>query len=257
MPGDSSKLSIMFQFQSVDKSFGALHVLDQISFSITAGQTTAIIGPSGCGKSTILRLMLGITYPDSGTVSFHSAPITPASVQSLRRKLGYVVQAGGLFPHLSATGNVSISAKLAGWDPQRIKNRITELAELVQLPSHCLTKYPQQLSGGQKQRVSMMRALMLDPEVLLLDEPMAALDPLMRFELQTDLKKIFRKLGKTVILVTHEMGEAAFFASQILLLRSGVIEQTGSVEDLVERPASPFVTQFITAQRAIFDGVEP
>src|SRR5438552_13661798 len=163
--------------------------------------------------------------------------------------MGYVVQDGGLFPPLTGRSNVTLMARYLGWDGQRIETRLAELAELTQFPTDGLMRYPTQLSGGQRQRVSLMRALMLDPDVLLLDEPLGALDPIIRSELQTDLRRIFRTLTKTVVLVTHDLSEAGFFGDLIVLLRAGKILQQGALADLVRAPADPFVARFINAQR--------
>ncbi len=161
-----------------------------------------------------------------------------------------MIQEGGLFPHLSAGRNVTLMARYLKWDGERITRRVQELAGLSRLPVGSLDRFPAQLSGGQRQRVSLMRALMLDPDVLLLDEPLGALDPLIRAELQADLKNVFQTLRKTVVLVTHDMGEAAFFGDAIVLLRDGQIVQTGTIDALLHAPAEPFVTHFINAQRS-------
>ena len=170
--------------------------------------------------------------------------------------MGYVIQEGGLFPHLTAQENVSLVARHIGWNRDRIRNRIGELCELTKFPVDALDRFPAQISGGQKQRVSLMRALMLDPDILLLDEPLGALDPLIRFELQTDLKEVFQILGKTVVMVTHDIGEAGFFEDTIILLRDGRIMQQGTLSDLVKKPADPFVTLFIKAQRSPLESIE-
>jgi osmoprotectant transport system ATP-binding protein len=159
------------------------------------------------------------------------------------------VQDGGLFPHLTAQGNVHLMARHLRWPAERIRARVAELAELVRLPESALGRAPHELSGGQRQRVALMRALMLDPELLFLDEPLGALDPLVRADLQDDLAAIFRRLGKSVVLVTHDLAEAAFFGHVLVLLQDGRVVQRGALADLVERPASPFVVRFIQAQR--------
>jgi len=164
-----------------------------------------------------------------------------------------VIQDGGLFPHLSARRNVTLVARQLGWEAQRLETRLGELRELTKLPGDALDRYPRQLSGGQQQRVALMRALLLDPEVLLLDEPLAALDPMIRYDLQTDLRAIFRALGKTTVMVTHDLAEAAYFADRIVLLRAGEIVQSGTGRDLLDRPAGPFVEQFVRAQRSHLD----
>ena len=168
-----------------------------------------------------------------------------------RRRFGYVVQGGGLFPHLTAEGNAAIVARHLRWTPARIAARLTELAELTRLPRDALARFPHELSGGQAQRVSLVRALFLEPEVLLLDEPLGALDPITRADLQEDLRAIFAELGKTVVLVTHDLAEAAFFAHELVLLRAGVVVQEGSLDDLARAPADAFVARFVRAQRAL------
>lgn len=239
----------MFQLVGVSMRYGDEVALEATSLAVPAGRTTALIGPSGSGKSTVLRLMLGLLRPDSGEVLFRGEKVTTANAPALRRRMGYVVQGGGLFPHLDAERNASLMARWLGWSEGRIAARLAELADLARLPRESLSRYPAQLSGGQAQRVSLMRALMLDPEVLLLDEPLGALDPVTRFELQSDLKAIFARLGKTVVLVTHDLAEAEYLGQRIVLLREGRIVQEGTIADLVEAPADPFVTRFVTAQR--------
>jgi osmoprotectant transport system ATP-binding protein len=165
--------------------------------------------------------------------------------------MGYVVQDGGLFPHLTAVDNVRLMARHMGWAPSRIRERIDELASLVRLPASALGRHPHEISGGQKQRVSLMRALMLDPALLFLDEPLGALDPLVRAELQDDLADVFQRLRKSVVLVTHDLAEAAFFGHVLVLMQEGRVVQRGSLDDLAHRPASEFVTRFVRAQRTL------
>jgi osmoprotectant transport system ATP-binding protein len=240
----------MFELSGVSKSYGRQEALHAIDLAVPPGRTTVLIGPSGCGKSTLIRLMIGLLRPDRGSVRFDGTEITAANVQQLRLRMGYVIQDGGLFPHLTAHGNVTLMARHLGSHTERIEKRLAELRELTQFPAEGLVRYPAQLSGGQKQRVSLMRALMLDPDVLLLDEPLGALDPIIRSELQNDLRRIFQTLAKTVVLVTHDLGEAGFFGDRIVLLRAGKIVQQGKLTDLIETPADPFVTRFINAQRS-------
>lgn len=240
----------MLELIGVSKSYRGMPTLHATDLAVPAGRTTVLIGPSGCGKSTLIRLMIGLIRPDSGTVRFEGTPLTPDNVLQLRRRMGYVVQDGGLFPHLTAAGNVTLMARYLGWDGKRIETRLTELAELTQFPPDGLDRYPAQLSGGQRQRVSLMRALMLDPAVLLLDEPLGALDPIIRSEVQTDLRRIFQALAKTVVIVTHDLGEAGYFGDLIVLLRAGKIVQQGTLADLVHTPTDPFVTRFVNAQRS-------
>lgn len=241
----------MLELHEVTKSYGGQVVLHSTSFQVNAGATTVLIGPSGCGKSTLLKLMIGTIAPDSGQVLFEGQAFGAGSDLQLRQRIGYVLQDGGLFPHLTARDNVGLLAKHLGRSRDWILGRVQELAGLVRLPEDALDRFPSQLSGGQRQRVGMMRALMLDPPLILLDEPMGALDPLVRFELQNDLREIFSRLRKAVVLVTHDMGEAGFFADEILLLGAGRIVQRGTIQDLLESPATEFVTRFLQAQRLV------
>ena len=229
--------------------YGTVAALRATNLHIEPGRTTVLIGPSGCGKSTILRLIIGLLRPDSGRVLFEDQEIRPHNVLLLRRRMGYVIQEGGLFAHLTARGNVVLMARYLRRKPEEIDRRVDELSVLVRLPTQLLDRYPAELSGGERQRVSLMRALMLNPDVLLLDEPLGALDPMVRHDLQQDLKQIFAELDKTVVLVTHDIAEAAFFADTIVLLREATIVQQGKLAELLERPANQFVTQFINAQR--------
>jgi osmoprotectant transport system ATP-binding protein len=238
----------------VTKRFGAETALRGIDLAIPRGGTTVLLGGSGSGKSTLLRVALGLVSPDAGSVTFSGVGVDAATAPELRRRMGYVIQDGGLFPHLDARGNVTLMARHLAWDAERTEARVAELASLTRFPQDALRRHPAQLSGGQRQRVALMRALLLDPELLLLDEPLAALDPLIRADLQQELREIFRALGKTVVLVTHDLAEAAFFADRIALLREGALVQEGSLSDLLERPADPFVTRFVRAQRGAFGG---
>ena len=240
----------MIQLDAVTKCYGQQVAVRDVTLSVAAGRTTVLIGPSGSGKSTLLRLMIGLTQPDDGSVTVDEQRLTQANVRTLRHRMGYVIQEGGLFPHLTGRANAALMARHLGWAQDRIDARIEELTRLVQLDPDRLSQYPDELSGGQRQRVSLMRALMLDPDVLLLDEPLGALDPMIRTDLQDDLRDIFRRLDKTVVFVTHDIGEAAFFGDRVVLLREGQIEQTGAMATLLDNPASPFVTDFIQAQRA-------
>jgi osmoprotectant transport system ATP-binding protein len=240
----------MIQLDSVTKRYGTEVAVRDVSLTIPAEQTTVLIGPSGSGKSTLLRLMIGLTRPDAGTVMVDGQRLAQANVRTLRHRMGYVIQEGGLFPHLTGRANAALLARHLGWSADRIEARVAELTDLVQLAPDRLAQYPSELSGGQRQRVSLMRALMLDPDVLLLDEPLGALDPMIRADLQDDLRAIFRRLGKTVVFVTHDIGEAGFFGDHVVLLQDGEIEQQGAMSTLVDEPESAFVGEFIQAQRA-------
>lgn len=245
----------MLKLRGISKAFGGLKALNPLDLDIRPGGITVLIGPSGCGKSTLLRLVIGLIRPDSGLVHFEGHEVTFENALTFRKRMGYVIQDGGLFPHLTARGNVGLMARYLGWSDDRIETRLLELSDLTRFPRDGLERFPAQLSGGQKQRVALMRALMLDPDLLLLDEPLGALDPMIRSELQVDLRKIFRALGKTVLMVTHDIGEAGYFGDSIVLIRDGCIVQQGSLEDLVHSPEDPFVTQFVNAQRSPLEGL--
>lgn len=241
----------MFALDHASKRYGRTLALDAVDLRIRAGSVTALIGPSGAGKSTLLRLLIGLEWPDAGTVRFHGEPLRREGLLAHRRRIGYVIQEGGLFPHLSAIGNIALLARTLGWAAERIQSRARELADLCQLPFDALRRYPAELSGGQRQRVGLIRALMLDPEVLLLDEPLGALDPLIRYDLQAQLNTLFGALGKTVVLVTHDIAEAAFLAGELVLLHQGRVVQQGAPRTLLAAPAEPFVRRFLTAQRSL------
>jgi osmoprotectant transport system ATP-binding protein len=240
----------MIRLDNVSKTLSPRFALAPLSLDFENGTTCVLIGPSGCGKSTVLRLLAGLVVPDSGRVKFGEEVLGHGNVQDLRLRMGYVIQEGGLFPHLSVGANVALVASFLKRPNADIGKRLDELCELVALPPALLVRYPRELSGGQRQRVALMRALMLDPALLLLDEPLGALDPVTRYALQRDLRNIFERLGKTVIMVTHDMGEAVYFASELILMRDGRIVQRGTLDDLLNRPADPYVTEFMSAQRS-------
>ncbi len=239
----------MLRFNNISINYGNTTALSAINLEFQPHKTTILIGPSGCGKSTILRLIAGLIKHHNGTIVFEDSTLTPDNITPLRRRMGYVIQEGGLFPHLSVRHNVTLMASYLNWPKSKIDARAHELAELVRISPELFSRYPSELSGGQRQRVSLMRALMLDPDLLLLDEPLGALDPMIRYELQQELKEIFEKLRKTVIMVTHDLAEASFFADHIVLLRGGKIIQQGTLKELAKTPSEPFVEKFLTAQR--------
>jgi osmoprotectant transport system ATP-binding protein len=245
------KISALVKLANVSKHYGDGIALGPTNLSVESGKTTVLIGPSGCGKSTLLRLTIGLIEPDFGSIEFDDKAVTPDNINALRRRIGYVIQEGGLFPHLTARANVLLMARHIGKPEQEMHDRLVELSELTRLSESLLPRYPSELSGGQRQRVSLMRALMLSPELLLLDEPLGALDPLVRASLQRDLKDIFMRLGQTVVFVTHDLAEAIYFADEIVLMNEGRIVQKGTIANMRERPADPFVSEFINAQRGI------
>jgi osmoprotectant transport system ATP-binding protein len=244
-------VSALVQLRGVSKRFGAAAALHPVDLSFERGKTTVLIGPSGCGKSTLLRLIIGLLEPNGGMIQFDGAPITCANITELRRRIGYVIQDGGLFPHLTARKNVLLMATQLKRPAAEMDQRVAELCSLTRFPHAALDRYPIELSGGQRQRISLMRALALSPELLLLDEPLGALDPLVRAALQKDLKEIFARLKQTAILVTHDLAEAAYLGDEIVLMNEGRIVQIGTLDDLRTKPASDFVTEFINAQRGL------
>lgn len=241
----------MIELQGVSKTFGAFAALKPTNLVFEERKTTVLIGPSGCGKSTILRMIIGLVKPSTGRIRFDGTIISPETILQVRRRMGYVIQEGGLFPHLTARQNILLLPTHLGRPLEEMKTRLVELSELTRLPQDILSRYPVELSGGQRQRVSLIRALMLKPDVLLLDEPLAALDPMVRASLQTELKAVFQHLNQTVVLVTHSMAEAAYLGDKIVLLRQGDIVQAGTFGELRDRPADSFVSEFINAQRRL------
>jgi osmoprotectant transport system ATP-binding protein len=246
----------MLALQNITKTFEGKPVLTDVNLTVPKGATHALIGSSGSGKTTLLRITLGLIPFDKGYVKINDQALSSFTPIEWADRIGYVPQDGGLFPHMSAFENVSMIATLRGWNKQKINARVEELRKLVDLDPLILRQYPFEMSGGQQQRVAIMRAAMMEPDVMLLDEPMAALDPLIRRSLQQELKSIFQRLGKTVLLVAHDLGEAVFLAEQITLLHEGKIVQSGRYRDLLLHPADPFVTAFINAQRTVPEAAE-
>ena len=246
MPPEKPKIELI----RVSKRFDSVDAVHPIDLAIPSGKTTVLIGQSGCGKTTLLKLMMGLVRTDSGRIEIDGQVLTPETYGTIRRLMGYVVQGGGLFPHMTARENVTFMARYLGWQASRIDDRLSNLVSLTRFPPDGLTRYPGQVSGGQRQRVALMRALMLDPDILLLDEPLGALDPMIRRKLQDDLTQIFAGLAKTVVMVTHDLGEAAVFADTVVLMREGRIVQQGPPRELLDAPVDPFVTAFVNAQRS-------
>ena len=232
----------------LNKSFDGQRVLGPVNVVCHEGATTVLLGQSGCGKSTLLRLFMGLLWPDSGSVRIGDDCMTPANARQLRHEMGYLTQDGGLFPHLTVRDNILLAARCLGRE-HVAGVQLEPLLAMTKLSADLLTRYPAELSGGQRQRVGLMRALILNPRYILLDEPMGALDPMIRKELQCDLKAIFRSLRKTVVLVTHDLAEAAFLGDLVVLMRDGLIVQQGDFASLVHTAHSQFVTDFIGAQR--------
>jgi len=240
----------MLKLEGVRKSFYGGEVLHGMDAHFERG-VTVVIGPSGSGKSTLLRLLAGLEVPDAGHVVADGLQLEPAQMLAHRRQLGYVIQEGGLFPHLTARQNVALMARYLKCDAEWIASQVQILTGMTHLSPALLDRYPSELSGGERQRVALMRALMLEPDVLLLDEPLGALDPLVRFGLMPELAAVFRELNNVVVFVTHDLAEAEYFADRVMLMHQGRIVQSGSYADLLERPANEFVSDFVRAQRPV------
>jgi osmoprotectant transport system ATP-binding protein len=240
-------VSSAVEFHEVRKAFGGRPVLDGFTLTVEAGETTALIGPSGCGKTTALKLVNRLLDADSGRVLVEGKDVSEEDPISLRRKLGYVIQEGGIFPHWDVRANVEVVPRMLGWDEDRRKHRAAEVLAMVNLPPEEFgSRRPRQLSGGQRQRVGVARALAADPPVLLMDEPFGALDPIARRALQREFLDWKRRLKKAVLLVTHDIREAFLLADRIAVMDRGRIRQAGTKADLVERPADDFVREFVS-----------
>ena len=209
------------EFTDLGKDYAGVPALEGVTAELAAGAATAIIGRSGSGKSTLLKCINGLAQPDRGAVRVFGAPVDYGALPALRRRIGYLVQGGGLFPHLSAGDNIGLLARLDGWPAADIARRRNELLEMVQLPLELAARYPFELSGGQQQRVALCRAMMLDPGILLLDEPFAALDSLTRLEVHEQLLRLQERRPRTLVLVTHDLREALKLADEVLLLNGG------------------------------------
>lgn len=244
-------MGLIISFEQVTKRFAdGTEALKNVSIDIPTNQLTAVIGPSGCGKTTLMKMINRLESPTSGNVYIDQKPISHRDPVELRRSIGYVIQRIGLIPHMTIAENVALVPNLLGWDKQKIKKRVNELLELVDLePDTYSKRYPLELSGGQQQRVGVSRALASNPNIILMDEPFSALDPISREQLQKELKELQQKIKKTIVFVTHDMDEALDIADNIILMREGQIEQTGTPIELLEKQNSIFVTEFIGIER--------
>ncbi len=221
--------------EAVCKHYASVTALDKVSIAFAANRITALIGRSGCGKSTLLQMCNGLARPDSGRVVMFDQPIDYSALPALRRRIGYAVQGNGLFPHLTVRDNITLMAGVESWSEPAIEQRLKQLLELMQLQPGQLSQFPHQLSGGQQQRVGLCRAMMLGPELLLLDEPFAAIDPLTRLEIQQQLLALHRAEPTTTVLVTHDMQEALLLADDIAVMVAGEILQIVDKTYLLEK----------------------
>ena len=235
----------MIEFDHISKIIGTRTIVDDVSLRIERGQFCALVGPSGSGKSTSLRMVNRLIEPSEGMIRIDGEDIATQPAEALRRRLGYAIQSTGLFPHWTIADNIATVPRLLKWPESRVQARIDALLELVQLDTASRRKYPHQLSGGQQQRVGVARALAADPEILLMDEPFGALDPITRQALRQELARIHKATGKTILFVTHDIDEALMLADRIAILRDGRLEQAGSPLDILTQPANRFVRDFI------------
>jgi osmoprotectant transport system ATP-binding protein len=242
------------RFESVSKVFpgSAAPAVRSLSFDVPAGEIVVLVGPSGCGKTTTLKMINRLIEPTSGTIMVEGRDVRSQPVHELRRRIGYVIQQIGLFPHRSIAANIATVPALLGWDKKRARARVNELADLVGLEQSMLDRYPAELSGGQQQRVGVARALAADPPVLLMDEPYSAVDPIVRARLQDELLALQQRVRKTIVLVTHDIDEAIKLGDRIALLNvGGILEQFAAPADLLRSPANDFVAQFLGRERAL------
>lgn len=236
----------MIEFQNISKSYGGLCVVEGLNLHIARGELLVVIGPSGSGKSTLLKMINRLEDHDAGRILFAGEEIYKFKVRDLRLRMGYAIQSVGLFPHWTVARNIATVPQMLGWPRERIQSRIDELLELFQLdPEVYRERYPHQLSGGQQQRVGVARALAGDPDVLLMDEPFGALDPVTRALLQLELKRVHALSGKTIVLVTHDIDEALLLGTRIVLMNEGKIVQAASPLALLTRPTNALVADFL------------
>jgi osmoprotectant transport system ATP-binding protein len=236
----------MIEIDRVGKSYQGRRVVDELSLAVPEGAFCVLLGPSGCGKSTTLRMINRLVAFDSGTIRVGGEDIRSLPPEALRRRIGYAIQSTGLFPHWRVEDNIATVPRLLKWSAGRVRDRVTELLELLRLdPETYRGKYPHQLSGGEQQRIGVARALAADPDLLLMDEPFGAIDPVTRDALQGEILRIQAATRKTIVFVTHDIEEALRLASLIVLLERGRVAQSGTPLDLLERPANPFVARFV------------
>lgn len=245
------RLEPMVQFDNVSKVYGRrTRAVDGVHLTVERGEFICLIGPSGCGKTTTLKMVNRLVEPSGGSIYVQGRNVKTEDVVQLRRGIGYVIQQIGLFPHMTIGDNIAIVTRLQGWSKEKQDARVAELLQLVDLdPAVYAHRYPRELSGGQQQRVGVLRALAAKPELILMDEPFGALDPITRESLQDELKRLHRQLQKTILFVTHDMDEALKLADRVVLMKAGRIVQADPPDELLRNPADEFVASFIGSDR--------
>ena len=238
----------MIDIRNLTKVFGTHTAVDDVSLRVKAGETLVLLGTSGCGKTTTLKMINRLIEPTSGSISVEGVDVAQQPGPDLRRRIGYVIQDGGLFPHYTIAEALATVPKLLGWSPDQIRERIHNLMDTMQLPESMLNRYPAELSGGQRQRVGLARALAVRPPVVLMDEPFGALDPFTRRHVRRELFGLSELSETTVVLVTHDVGEALELADRIALMHKGRIVQIGPPNELLNHPATQFVQDFLDDQ---------
>jgi osmoprotectant transport system ATP-binding protein len=233
-------------FNNISKTYGDITVLDKVDLNITQNETTALVGESGSGKTTLLQIVNGLVRPTAGHVAIFDQKIDYDDLPSLRKKMGYAVQGAGLFPHMTVYENITVMAKLSGWNDEEINLRANFVIEVVDLMKELLERFPHNLSGGQQQRVSLCRAMMLNPPLLLLDEPFSALDPITKSYIHAEFEKLQKAEARTILLVTHDMEEAVKLAENIVVIQNGKIIQHGKTEDIINAPFNSYVEELLS-----------
>ncbi|WP_038829380.1 choline ABC transporter ATP-binding protein OpuBA [Bacillus subtilis] len=242
----------MLTLENVSKTYkGGKKAVNNVNLKIAKGEFICFIGPSGCGKTTTMKMINRLIEPSAGKIFIDGENIMDQDPVELRRKIGYVIQQIGLFPHMTIQQNISLVPKLLKWPEQQRKERARELLKLVDMGPEYVDRYPHELSGGQQQRIGVLRALAADPPLILMDEPFGALDPITRDSLQEEFKKLQKTLHKTIVFVTHDMDEAIKLADRIVILKAGEIVQVGTPDDILRNPADEFVEEFIGKERLI------
>jgi osmoprotectant transport system ATP-binding protein len=239
----------MIELDNVSKAYGAQRAVGPLSLTIETGSFVALLGPSGCGKTTTLKMINGLVLPDSGAVRIDGRAAAEEPPWALRRRIGYVFQEIGLFPHMTVAENIAVGPSLAGWDKPRTAARIDELLELVSLPRDVASRLPAALSGGQRQRVGVARALAAGPQIVLMDEPFGALDPVTRDELGREYRALHERLGLTTVMVTHDVMEALLLADRILILEAGQVVADGTPAQMLSQPKSDAVRAMMETPR--------